>query len=130
VSEHVPSAISAYFAAVNHDRFDDLRAVFADDVVMDMVGSAVREGVDAALAYYPRALASLPVHEDEPVSVMTSADRRHVAVEIAFRGTTTDGRTVAFTAVDLFDLDENGRISRLRSIYDTKPVIEQIRPTN
>lgn len=129
MSEQIAPAVAAYFEAVNADRFGDLRDLFVADVVMEMAGSAPRVGVDAALAYYPLALASLPVHHDEPVSVMTSPDGRQVAVEIAFRGTTDDGRQVAFTAVDLFDLDDTGRIARLRSIYDTKPVVEQLRPT-
>jgi ketosteroid isomerase-like protein len=120
------STVRAYFDAINADRFEDLRAVFADDVVLEMAGAAARNGVEAAIAYYPRALAPLPEHEDEPVAVLTSADGRQVAVEIAFTGRTADGRPVAFTAVDLFDVDPAGRVTRLRSFYDTSAVVRQI----
>jgi ketosteroid isomerase-like protein len=128
MAERVPDVVRRYFAAVNGDRFDDLRDVFAPDVVLEMAGSARRDGVDAALGYYPRALSALPVHDDEPVSVLTSDDGRRIAVEIAFTGTTTDGRPVVFAAVDLFDVDEQGRVARLRSFYDTNLVAAALRP--
>jgi ketosteroid isomerase-like protein len=122
-----PDTVRRYFAAVNADRFDDLARLFADSIVIEMGSALPRHGIADALAYYPKALADLPVHEDDPVSVMSSADGRRVAVEIAFSGTTGDGRRVKFTAVDLFDLDDTGRILRLRSIYDTNAVREQMR---
>jgi ketosteroid isomerase-like protein len=126
--EQVPDVVRAYFDAINADRFEDLRDVFAADVVLEMAGAAARVGVDAAVAYYPRALAALPEHEDDPVAVLASADGHRVAVEIAFTGRTADGRPVAFTAVDLFDVDPAGRVARLRSFYDTNAVARQIAP--
>ena len=126
--EPVPEAVRAYFEAINHDRFDELREIFAADIELAMAGAAPRRGVDAAIAYYPRALADLPVHEDAPRQVLTSADGRRCAVEIAFTGTTTDGRPLVFDAVDLFELDGRGRVARLRSFYDTSAVAAQLRP--
>lgn len=120
--------VRRYFAAVNEDRFDDLGDLFAPDIVLEMGGAARREGVADAIGYYPRALAALPVHDDEAVSTLTSDDGRRVAVEIVFTGTTGDGRPLVFPAVDLFDLDEDGRISRLRSFYDTTYVATALRP--
>lgn len=114
--------VTRYFELVNADRFDELRELFAADIVLDMAGASRRDGVDAAVAYYARALAPLPDHVDDPVSIVRSADGRRVAVEIAFRGRTVEGLPVEFTAVDLFDLDDDGRIARLRSFYDTAAV--------
>lgn len=125
----MPEVVRAYFAAVNADRFDELRTVFAPDVVMEMAGAARREGVDDAIAYYSRALTELPVHDDEAVNVMASDDGRRIAVEILFTGTTAAGHPVVFEAVDLFDLDADGRIARLRSFYDTNRVAAALRPT-
>lgn len=122
----VPDTVRRYFTAVNADRFDELADLFADTIVIEMGSAIPRHGIADALAYYPKALADLPVHEDDPVSVTSSADGRRVAVEIAFSGTTGDGRPVKFTAVDLFDLDDAGRIV-VRSIYDTATVREQLR---
>lgn len=123
----VPDAIGRYFEYINADRFEELREIFAPDVRLGMAGAKERRGVDAAVAYYPLALAPLPQHVDDPVHVVCSDDRRRVAVEIAFTGTTTGGRPVEFTAVDLFDLGDDGRITRLRSFYDTAGVARQLR---
>jgi ketosteroid isomerase-like protein len=120
MSAHDP--VTRYFELVNADRFDELRELFADDIVLEMAGASRRDGVDAAVAYYARALAPLPDHDDDPVSIVRSADGRRAAVEISFTGRTADGRPVEFTAVDLFDLDDRGRIVRLRSFYDTAAV--------
>jgi ketosteroid isomerase-like protein len=122
------ATVAAYFDALNADRFDELRAVFAPDIVIEMGGSAPRRGVDAAIAYYPRALATIPVHHDDPVAVLVADDGLTAAVEIMFTGRTTDDRPVAFTAVDLFDLDAVGRVVRLRSFYDTDHVARQLGP--
>lgn len=121
--DQMPVVIRRYFDAVNTDRFAALREVFAADVVMHMAGASERSGIDAALAYYPRALAPLPVHDDEPVGVVVSDNGRHVTVDIAFVGETTDGRAVVFSAVDWFELDDADRVVRLRSFYDTAYVI-------
>lgn len=123
---NTPDAVRRYFECINGDRFDELRDVFAADVLLQMAGANDRRGVDAAVAYYPLALAPLPHHFDDPVTVVGSDDSRRVAVEIAFTGTTTGGRPVEFTAVDLFDLGDDGRITRLRSFYDTARVARQL----
>ena len=123
---NAPDAVRRYFECINGDRFEELRGVFAPEVLLQMAGAKARRGVDATIAYYPLALAPLPHHVDDPVSVVCSDDRRRVAVEIAFTGTTTGGQSVEFTAVDLFDLDDDGRVARLRSFYDTAGVARQL----
>lgn len=122
----VPDAVRRYFDLINADRFEELREVFAPDIRLGMAGARERVGVDAAVAYYPLALAPLPHHVDDPVDVVCSDDRRRVAVEIAFSGTTADGAPVEFTAVDLFDLNDDGRVVRLRSFYDTAEVARRL----
>ena len=117
-----PASVRQYFECINADRFEQLREIFADDVELTMAGANTRRGVDAAVDYYPRALAPLPHHIDDPIHTATSEDGRRCAVEIEFIGATADRRAVAFTAVDLFDLDDDGRITRLRSFYDTARV--------
>jgi ketosteroid isomerase-like protein len=118
----VPAAITGYFDAINSDRFEALADVFADDVVIQMGPAPERSGTTDAIAFYPKALAPFPQHLDDPVDVIVSEDGRRASVEIAFTGTTADGRLVEFTAVDLFELDDAGRVVRLRSFYDTAKV--------
>lgn len=121
-----PAAVLQYFEFINVDRFEQLRELFHDDIEISMGSASTRRGVDAAVAFYPLALAQLPQHVDDPVDIITSDDGRRCSVEIAFTGGTADGVTVGFTAVDLFDLDDSGRIVRLRSFYDTAEVARQL----
>jgi len=48
-------------------------------------------------------------------------------VEIRFAGALASGARVAFDAVDVFDIDDGGRIARLSSWYDSHAVREQLR---
>lgn len=120
-----PSAIAAYFEAVNQRDWDAMPALFADDVELRPAGGAPRRGRDEVLAYYPQLLAGFDEHHDEPVRVSIAGDV--VTVEIAFEGKTVDGADVVFDAVDVFDLDAAGRICRLSLWYDTRGVVRQIK---
>jgi ketosteroid isomerase-like protein len=120
-----PPAIAAYFAAVNARDWDRLAHVFADDAEIRPPGVEPRRGRDDVLAYYPPLLATFAEHHDEPTRIHVAGDV--VTVEIAFTGRTVEGAPLAFDAVDVFDLDAEGRIVRLSLWYDTRSVIRQLK---
>lgn len=121
----VPETVRRYFAAVNDRRFEAMPELFAEDAELRPVGSAPCQGRDAIAAYYPEILSGFAEGFDDP-------RRAHVAdtavtVEIAFTGRTREGRDVAFDAIDVFELDADGRIRRLSLWYDTLDVARQVR---
>ncbi|GLZ45402.1 hypothetical protein Acsp06_15870 [Actinomycetospora sp. NBRC 106375] len=121
-----PPAVARYFAAVNAEDWATITDVFAPDAALVSVGAPTRNGRDEIAAHFPKVLAALPVHHDEPTRVVVAGTT--VLVEIAFAGRTTDDRPVAFDAVDVFDLTEDGTtITRLSTWYDTAAVAKQIR---
>jgi uncharacterized protein (TIGR02246 family) len=123
--EGTPAAVaSAYFAAVNARRWDDLAALFADDAELRPVGARARSGRDDIAAYYPPLLAGFVTSHDDPRALHVAGDV--VTAEIAFTGTTPAGRDVAFDAVDVFRV-RDGRIVSLRILYDVLDVIRQTR---
>lgn len=124
-SASVPPTVEAYFAAVNKRDFTAMANLFAPDVEIRPVGSAPLRGRDAVLAYYPALLDNFAEHHDEPTRVHVAGDV--VTVEIRFEGRTADGAPVEFDAVDIFDLDAEGRITQLSLWYDTRDVLRQIR---
>lgn len=126
--QQVPAAVEAYFRAVNARDWDSLAAVFAEDVHFRPVGSRPRQGRADVLAYYPPLLEGFATHHDEPVGVHVAG--QVVTVEITFEGRTTDGAEVRFDAVDLFELDAEGCITRLSLWYDTRAVARQVRAVN
>ena len=117
--------VAAYFAAVNARDFEALAGLFAEDAVLRPVGSRVREGRSDVAAYYPPLLAGFASGVDTPVR--TTVAGRVVTVEIRFEGRSVDGADVAFDAVDIFDVDDDGRIARLSLWYDTRDVVRQLR---
>lgn len=124
VPSDVPEVVRAYFAAVNDRRFDDLAALLTEDAELRPVGSPPRRGREDVAAYYPPLLAGFTSSFDDAHTFHVAGDV--VTVEIAFRGETAEGRTVAFDAVDLFRLRE-GRIASIRILYDVLEVARQVR---
>lgn len=115
--------VSAYFDAINTEDWDTLTGLWEPDAELYPAGGRSRQGRDAIGAYYPRLLAGWAEHVDQPGRRITAANT--VVVEIAFTGTTREGRSVAFDAVDIFDL-AGPRIRRLSIWYDTAAVLRQV----
>jgi len=122
------ATVEAYFAAVNARDFDALAALFAEDATFSPVGSRDRQGRADIAAYYPPLLAGFERGTDTPTRI--SVADRVVTVEIGFEGRTVGGADIAFDAVDVFDIDEDGHIARLSLWYDTRDVARQVRAAN
>ncbi|HVV14643.1 VOC family protein [Amycolatopsis sp.] len=81
-------------------------------------------GGPAALAYFPALLANYAAHEDRVTRWIESAAA--VTTEIDFTGRLRDGRPVAFSALDVFDL-RDGVIAKVTTWYDTHDLRRQLR---
>jgi uncharacterized protein (TIGR02246 family) len=115
--------IDRYFAAVNAEDWPALATLLTDDAVLVATGAPTRHGRDAVLAHYPKVLAGFAEHVDTPTRRLDAGDT--VVVELAFTGSTRDGRPITFDAVDVFDIVD-GRISRLHRWYDTAAVFAAV----
>ena len=119
------AAVEAYFRAVNADAFADLAEVFAEDVEIHTVGAGPVVGREAALAHFPAVLANYAEHSDRVTRWIETPET--IVTEIDFEGKLADGRPVAFSALDVFDL-RDGRIVRVTTWYDTRDVRRQVLP--
>jgi ketosteroid isomerase-like protein len=120
----VRRTLDAYFSGVNEDRFDDVAALFAPDATLTApgVGPLPR---DEIAAYLAKALSGYPKHHDEPTRTLLVG---HAAtVEITFTGETTNGTRMTFDALDVFDFDADGRITRLRTWFDSHELRKKLR---
>ena len=115
--------VSAYFDAVNAEDWDALAGLWEPDAGLYATGARPRHGREAVLAYYLRVLAGYAEHVDRPGRRITEAST--VVVEISFTGRTSQGRPVAFDAIDVFDLS-GPRIRRLSTWFDTAAVLRQV----
>ena len=119
------STVEAYFDAVNARDFDTLAGLFAEDASFRPVGSPDRRGREDIAAYYPPLLAGFEHGTDTPTRISVAG--RVVTAEIHFEGRTVQGVDIAFDAVDVFDIDHDGRIAGLSLWYDTRDVARQVR---
>lgn len=119
--------VEAYFAAINAGRFGDLAGVFAEDVEIHTVGAKPVLGRDDAVAHFPRVLAHYTAHDDR-VTRWIEDGAGAIVTEIDFTGRLSDGRPVAFAALDVFDV-RDGKITKVRTWYDTRDVRRQVGST-
>ena len=116
--------LDAYFAGVNADRFDDVAALFAPEATLTApgVGPLPR---DEIAGYLSTALEGYPTHYDEPTRTVLAGTA--ATVEITFTGERADGTPIRFDALDVFDFDDAGRITRLRTWFDSHELRKKLR---
>jgi hypothetical protein len=120
----VRETLDAYFSGVNEDRFDDVAALFAPHATLTAPGVGPLTPEEIA-PYLAKALQHYPRHRDDPTRII-EADRT-ATVEITFTGATADGTPVTFDALDVFDFDAHGRITRLRTWFDSHELRKKLR---
>lgn len=116
MSTELPDAIRRYFDLMNAEEWDRFGDVWTPDATVVAVGAPPRHGRDEILDHYRRLFRAWDHHLDSPTRVLPCGQA--VTVEVHFEGTTADGRTLGFDAVDIFDLADDGRIARLTNWYD------------
>jgi len=117
--------VQAYFDAINGEDYAAIEELFTADAELVAPGTEPRHGPAEIADYLRAALARYPDHLDEPTRIINAGAT--VVVEIRFAGALASGERVAFDAVDVFDVDADGRIARLSSWYDSHAVREQLR---
>jgi ketosteroid isomerase-like protein len=119
------STVQAYFDGINAERYDDVGALFGDDGVLRAPGVSPRVGAEQIASYFRAALAPYPKHYDDPVRIIEAGSV--VTVEIHFTGELENGAPMEFDAVDVFDLDADGKIVKMSSWYDSHAVRKTLR---
>ena len=121
----VEATIRAYFEGINAERYDRVAALFAPDGVLIAPGTPPRRGPAEIEEYFRSALRIYPEHFDDPTRTVVAGST--ATVEIHFTGALASGARMEFDAVDVFDMDAEGRIARLSSWYDSHAVRGQLR---
>ena len=119
------ASVQAYFDAINGEDYAAIDRLFTADAELVAPGTRPLRGPAEITSYLRAALAPYPDHLDEPTRIIEAGST--VVVEIRFAGALASGARVAFDAVDVFDIDDDGRIARLSSWYDSHAVREQVR---
>jgi len=118
-------SVQAYFDAINGEDYAAIDRLFTADAELVAPGTRPLRGPAEIASYLRAALTPYPDHLDEPTRIIEAGST--VVVEIRFAGALASGARVAFDAVDVFDVQSDGRIARLSSWYDSHAVREQLR---
>jgi ketosteroid isomerase-like protein len=117
--------LQAYFDGINREDYAAVAALFHPDGELLAPGSGARRGAAEIEAYFQDALRLYPEHLDDPTRFIHAGPT--VTVEIHFTGRLLSGDRLEFDAVDVFDFDDDGRIVRMTSWYDSHAVRRQLR---
>jgi ketosteroid isomerase-like protein len=109
------ATIAAYFESLNAEDWSRLRSLWHLEGELRAVGARRRDGREDVMSLFEKLFNPWTVHCDKPVRVVQSGTS--ATVEVEFTGTTPDGNSVLFEAVDVFDF-EDGLIRRLSNWYD------------
>jgi steroid delta-isomerase len=114
--EQVRAAVDAYVDAYNREDRDAFLAAFAGDgVIVDPVGTPAHEGVEARGGFWDSVHGLAERLELVPKDVIVCADE---AVMVFSIHATSGGSTTVIDAVDVFHVDDDGRILSMRAYWD------------
>ena len=120
------SAVDRYFRAVSDlDRDAYLNSFGPDAVLRDPYGGPVRQGRAGLNAFFDGMEQTWDSFEMVPRDRYRAGDR--VAVSWTASGTATNGKTADFAGVNIFTLDDEGRISQLDGYWDYKAMAAQLK---
>jgi steroid delta-isomerase len=114
--EQVRAVVDAYVDGYRRADRDAVLALFRDDAVWhDPVGAPPHVGHDGIGAFWDEAHAMAERIELVPSDVTVCGDEAAMVFEIH---ATVGGATMVFDAVEIFTIDDDGRIRLLKAYWD------------
>jgi steroid delta-isomerase len=121
----VKKVVADYFAAArNKDRDAWLHSFAEDAVTYDPVGSAPTVGHRGLLQFFDMiagVFEELAIHED---SVFASGNG--AAVKWTGKGVGKNGCAVTFEGIDVFEINDQGKIQKLWGYWNPEPLMAQL----
>ncbi len=124
-SENIPTVVARYFTAIGEKNPDAWIACFTEEGTSYEPGApaplrghvALRQFLVAVLGAFEK----IAMTEDH---VFQSGNR--VAVKFTGRGTGKNGRHVTFEGIDVFEINENGKIQTLWGYWNPAALMAQL----
>jgi steroid delta-isomerase len=122
MSELCRDAIRQYFEAVSSGDADALVALFAEDAHFnDPVGTPVLHGHDGVRRFHKGLTRAWERLDMDVETAFIRGDRG--AAQWTAEGRSTSGKDIEFEGINLFEVDDAGRITRLEGYWDFEDVI-------
>ncbi len=120
------ATVTAYFEALNAIDREAFLACFAEDAVaQDPYGAATFEGRDGLNKFFDGMERTWREFQMAPQAFYVSGDR--VAAPWKTTAVAGNGKQATFEGVNVFTLDDSGKIRALEAYWDIKAMIGQIR---
>lgn len=121
----LPQAVRDYFAAIKALDAAAFAATFAEDAVQeDPVGTPPNRDHAAIRAFFEGIAAAFDSVELTPDEVF--ANGPSLAIRWTGRGVAKSGKAVEFPGIDVIDLNDAGKIQRLRAFWDPGAMMAQM----
>ena len=124
-SDRISRAVRAYFLAIRAMDADAFANTFAEDgTTYDPVGTPGIKGRGGLREFFEaicQNFKSVALTED---SIFVAGNG--AAVKWTGRGTSTNGRVVRFEGVDVFEINDEGKIQTLRAYWNPAEMIAQL----
>ena len=114
--ETARSTVAAYFAAMGALDPDRMAGVFAANGVLDYPGRPAMHGQAAVREFYQGVLGAVTTARVVALAVFPADRGAAVQWQLEFTG--KNGRTVRFDGINVYDINEQGEVERLRVYYD------------
>ena len=123
--EQIEKAVRQYFAAIRARDADAWTDAFAEDAVShDPVGAPPHLGHEGVRHFFEQINA--PFQEVSLQAQEMFIAGNSAAVKWRGEGTGKNGRDVTFEGIDIFEVNDQGKIQTLRAYWNPQPMIEQL----
>ncbi len=113
--QKVNKITSLYLEALSKGDYNNLIHLFRDDATI----LSPLYGRCKAQDFYKTLLSDTQQSVLTPLALFLNDKRNAAALHFTYRWTLANGRITTFDCVDIFEFDENHKISLLKIIYDT-----------
>jgi ketosteroid isomerase-like protein len=112
------NAITLYLRALEKGSYDDVVELFTEDAVV----VSPLYGTVKASEFYRDLFKDTAKSKITLLNIFVSKNNECAAANFRYEWTLKNGNTVSFECVDIFEFSEDGKIKKLKIIYDTHEV--------
>jgi steroid delta-isomerase len=123
--DKISHAVRTYFLAIRAMDADAFADTFAEDgTTFDPVGSPAITGRDGLREFFQSICSNFKRVALDEDSVFVAGNG--AAVKWTGRGTSTSGKEVAFEGIDVFEVNEDGKIQSIHAYWNPAEMIAQL----
>lgn len=122
--EIIRQSINDYFAAISSLDCESWIAVFAADAVSHEPGGPPLKGHDALRAFFNGVAGGFEVIEMKPDQIFAVGNE--AGVKWSARGTGKNGREVAFEGIDVFTVNDSGKIQTVKAYWNPAAMMAEL----